>query len=421
MRTSVARLGAVTHAIPAPRRSRDKPVDRRADRRLRRWAMRILLTSVLNPWEAGHGGGQLSTHNLAVALSGLGHHVTVAYSARDLSAVPVDLPYETETVAHTERIYFAPLKWALRLARRGDRRWDIAHSQGFEGAFLSLVLRRACPLVATSRHPDPPDLRGIPSRWRPMARCRWNWDHISPLLARRALMQADHVVCVSRHSESVLRARGYVRSGTPTTVIHNGASLLGVEAASSRARVLVCVARLDAHKGIDVLLRALASLGADALPLEIYGEGPEESALRTLARSLGVSDRVTFRGHVPPRLALARIAEAETLVLPSRAENFPRVILEAMALETPIVATHVGGICEAVESERHALLVVPDDPLPLARALTRMSSSEELRRRLATNARERSRDFTWEESASALERLYEGLTRSPSPVRSSRT
>ena len=287
--------------------------------------MKILLTNVLNPWESGHGGGQVLTHDLAAALARRGHEVTVGYSTRDPSVIPTGLPYATDSVRHSDRVYLAPLKRAFRVAKRGAGRWHIVHSQGLEGAFLSLVVRHACPLVTTSHHPDPPDLSTAPARWRPLARGRWAWLHIAALLERRALIHADHVVCASRHSETVLRSRGYLRSDARATVVHSGVSLVGVEPASRRAHVLLCVARLDGHKGIDVLLRAMARLGPEAAVLEIYGEGLEEAVLKGLARSLGIEHRVSFRGRVARRDVLARIAQAEALVLPSRAENFPGV------------------------------------------------------------------------------------------------
>ena len=380
--------------------------------------MKILLTSVLNPWESGHGGGQVLTHDLAAALARRGHEITVGYSTRDPSVIPAGLPYATDNVRHTERVYLTPLKRALRVAKRGVGRWDIVHAQGLEGAFLSLALKRACPLVTTSHHPDPPELHVVPARWRPLARMRWVWLHIAALLERRALIHADHVVCTSRHSEILLRSRGYLRSDARVTVVHSGVSVAGVEATAQRAHVLLCVARLDGHKGIDVLLQAIARLGPETGLLEIYGEGLEEARLKNLARSLGIEHRVSFRGRVARGDVLARIAQAEVLVLPSRAENFPGVVLEAMALGTAIVATNVGGIPEAVTSEREALLVEPNDPQALADAIGRLARSRDLRQELAANAFARAREFTWERSATKLEGLYQGLLHRPSTAAS---
>jgi len=97
-------------------------------------------------------------------------------------------------------------------------------------------------------------------------------------------------------------------------------------------------------KGIDLLLEALAAHQA-VFPGRalIVGSGPEEASLKRLARRLGLNGRVSFPGAQSARSAFAR---ARCVVVPSRAESFPYIVLEAAAARMPMIATDVGGIPE---------------------------------------------------------------------------
>jgi len=108
----------------------------------------------------------------------------------------------------------------------------------------------------------------------------------------------------------------------------------------------VYVGELRHLKGIDILLAALAAqrtvYPATAV---IVGSGPDEKDFKKLAQKLGIEDMVTFAGSLPARTAFAR---GRCVVVPSRAESFPYVVLEAAAAQMPLIATEVGGIPEIV-------------------------------------------------------------------------
>jgi glycosyltransferase involved in cell wall biosynthesis len=108
----------------------------------------------------------------------------------------------------------------------------------------------------------------------------------------------------------------------------------------------VFVGELRYLKGVDVLLKALAAHQAvfpgHAL---IAGTGPDESSLKRMSRKLGLNSRVTFSGAQSARSAFAR---ARCIVVPSRAESFPYIVLEAAAAQMPLIATFVGDIPEIV-------------------------------------------------------------------------
>jgi glycosyltransferase involved in cell wall biosynthesis len=108
----------------------------------------------------------------------------------------------------------------------------------------------------------------------------------------------------------------------------------------------VFVGELRPLKGVDVMLAALAAQRA-VYPATavIVGTGPDEAEFKRLAQKLGIEDKVTFAGSLPARTAFAR---GRCVVVPSRAESFPYVVLEAAAAQMPLIATEVGGIPEIV-------------------------------------------------------------------------
>lgn len=111
---------------------------------------------------------------------------------------------------------------------------------------------------------------------------------------------------------------------------------------------LICVGNLVENKGQHIAIQALLDL--PDFRLVIAGEGPERSALQTLAQKLGVSSRVLFIGRIEQRALSSCYCAADILVLPSSREGWPNVLLESMACGTPVVATNVGGIPEIVLS-----------------------------------------------------------------------
>jgi len=134
------------------------------------------------------------------------------------------------------------------------------------------------------------------------------------------------------------------------------------------ARVLLSVSRLTPQKGIDVAVRALASLPEDAY-LVVLGEGPERDAIDALARELGVESRVHLPGRVPDVAAWLR--RASVYVHPARWEGFGLAVLEAMVCGLPVVATNVSSLPELVADGETGVLVPADDAPAFAAAVER--------------------------------------------------
>jgi colanic acid/amylovoran biosynthesis glycosyltransferase len=158
---------------------------------------------------------------------------------------------------------------------------------------------------------------------------------------------------------------------------------------------LLAVAQLKEKKGLRYLVEACARLrdAGVALRCEIVGEGPLRPELEAQIADLGVGDSVVLSGALPHEEVLGRYRAATAFVLPSVVaadgdrDGIPNVILEAMAMELPVVSTPVSGIPEAVRDEETGMLVPPHDSTAIADAVTRLISDPERAAQLGRNGR----------------------------------
>jgi glycosyltransferase involved in cell wall biosynthesis len=144
-------------------------------------------------------------------------------------------------------------------------------------------------------------------------------------------------------------------------------------APSARARTLLYVGRMDrssAWKGVDVLMRALATVDLPDVRLRLVGNGDATGDLADLARTLGVLDRIDFAGELRGDELVAAMQEAAVAVLPSRsaAESFGMALVEAMACGTPVIGSDIGGIPYVLTHGVTGLLVPAGDAAALAAA-----------------------------------------------------
>jgi glycosyltransferase involved in cell wall biosynthesis len=205
----------------------------------------------------------------------------------------------------------------------------------------------------------------------------------------------DAVIAVSQTVEqSIIRSRLGRRQLDRITTIMNGIDAAQVVAdgnhpvadvpAGSYGSVIGWV-RPD--KGADVLIEAAASIRREFpdRTCVLIGEGGVAS-VRQQARSLGLQTVVSFLGRRMD--ARAVMAHLEVVVIPSRREGLPLVLLEAMALGRPVVAAAVGGIPEVIRDGVNGLLVPPEDPAAIAEAVARLLRDPALRARLGGSAAE---------------------------------
>ncbi|MEQ1885798.1 MAG: glycosyltransferase family 4 protein [Bryobacteraceae bacterium] len=154
---------------------------------------------------------------------------------------------------------------------------------------------------------------------------------------------------------------------------------------------VVSVSRLAPVKGHRVLIDAIHLLAAEGRNVElvIAGDGPERKALEQHAASGRAASQIRFPGALTQPDVLALYASADCFALASFAEGIPVVLMEAMSMEVPCVATWVNGIPELIEDEHNGLLVPPSDAAGVARQIARLIDDRQLRERLGKAGRKR--------------------------------
>lgn len=178
---------------------------------------------------------------------------------------------------------------------------------------------------------------------------------------------------------------------------------------NSEVPALLYVGRLDNEKGIPVLLSSVSMLERKGyeVKLTLLGDGRDRFYLEELAKSLGISDRVDFKGFVSQEAVSKALGESDIFVLPSFAEGIPVSFMEAMASGVPVVGTSVGGISELVIDHQTGLVVPASDSEGLSEAIAFYIGNPQVHRQIAEAAREKViQDFYVDDQLDRLERLF---------------
>jgi glycosyltransferase involved in cell wall biosynthesis len=242
-------------------------------------------------------------------------------------------------------------------------------------------------------------------------------------LDRWSLKAASQVVTVSRDSVEQLTLKGIKAEKIRT--IHNAVSAtyntgdatevdalresLGIPVGQ---KVILSVGRLSKEKDQVGLVEAMRELRGPSPPyLLIVGGGPEHKTILRRARELGLTNRVILTGQqdqVGPFYALA-----DMVVISSRSEGSPNVLLEALAAGVPLVATSVGGIPEMVKDGEHALLVQHGNTRQMAEAIDKLLGTKGLAQRLVEHGKTLIRTtFSPAERARTLSEMYRNILKS---------
>jgi phosphatidylinositol alpha-mannosyltransferase len=174
---------------------------------------------------------------------------------------------------------------------------------------------------------------------------------------------------------------------------------------------LVFLGRLEHRKGADVAVEAFLSIAArrDDIRLQVLGDGPQASALRSRVASAApdVRARVAFEGRVSSEALPGLLADAQIAVLPSRGgESFGMVLLEAMASGTTLVATDIPGYRAVARHDQEAMLVPPGDVGALASTVERLLDDRPTRERLRSAGLVRAATFDWSAVAARMRGVY---------------
>jgi glycosyltransferase involved in cell wall biosynthesis len=350
----------------------------------------------------GLGGAEMVVLQLAESLRARGHRVTAVVPGGREGWLLDELHRADFEVSSYDLRRAIDSGFPARLARQlKGIGAEVIHSHEFVmavyGAAAARLLKR--PHVITM-HGN----QGMADKLQRRVALRW------------AFRNSGHVVAVSEDTRRHLETALGIRSGR-LQVIPNGIPvrpgdrrlIRGALSLRESDVLMLSVGSLSPRKGHAILLEALILLQAGGFEvpwqLAIVGEGPERPRLEELI----VKGRLDGRAHLlGKRTDIPDLqAAADVFVLPSLWEGLPLVILEAMFGGNAIVASDISGVPEAIDHEKHGILVPAGDPAALAAALGSVLRDPEYRRRLADAAVERARrEFTIDVMTSAYERLY---------------
>ena len=310
-----------------------------------------------------------------------------------------------QTVRATQGAAALDLRWQLNLARHLRRlRPSLVHcNNGLRAHRLDILVCSALGIpVICHMH----GFEQLTDLERLAARRVWGFAHISRAVAadfERQGLPAHRGVLIP---EALPAAALIVPEPVPRTTFGCGPEHF----------VVANVGRLVRWKGQDVFLRAIARIAPRLPHLRAWVVGGADdnepsrafaAELRQLAETLGIARQVVFTGHRPDAL---RVMAAADVVVHSSAtpEPFGLVLVEAMAVGRPLIATNAGGVLDIVEPGLNALLVPPGDDAALADSLERLAGDPALRARLgAAGRRHVETHFTAQEHMAMIEALYQ--------------
>jgi glycosyltransferase involved in cell wall biosynthesis len=311
-----------------------------------------------------------------------------------------------------------PLVWrqlaAARLVARLARRVDIVYSTGMIGrsSLGTALARRPIVLKLTS---DPVFERSL--RWRLFGADLGAFQHargfrIGVLRRARdlALARASRVIIPSEALREL--ALGWGLPAEKVVVIPNPVSPPALDDREElrrrhglEGRTLVFAGRMVPQKAIPVALEAVVR--NPDVSLVLAGEGPYLERLQDLAGSMPLDGRARFLGPQPRQTVFELLRAADAALLSSSWENFPHIVVEALSVGTPVVATEVGGVTEILRDGENGLLVPMNDPEALADAIRRYFDDDALQERLRAAAVASVARFSPDEIYGRLEALLE--------------
>jgi glycosyltransferase involved in cell wall biosynthesis len=176
---------------------------------------------------------------------------------------------------------------------------------------------------------------------------------------------------------------------------------------SEESKRIICVANMRPEKDHMTLLKGFARVNKtiDKVQLLLIGDGPLREQLEKFCVQHGLYN-TKFLGRLPHRIVLEQIAKSDIFILTSKEEGLPNVIIEALALGKPVVATAVGGIPEMIKDDVNGILIPPKSPECVAEALRRLLIDPDLSRKLGRTASESVKGYSWSRIAENYEAIY---------------
>ncbi len=224
----------------------------------------------------------------------------------------------------------------------------------------------------------------------------WSTTQVYKLAAKASVRYCHRVVAISQHMAEWWERTGaaprqivVVPHGTDTAVYYPRAGARARLGIPSEHKVVFYAGRLSVEKNLPTLMAAVAELAPSRPALHLYlgGTGPEDAALRRLAAELGIADRVQLVGWIDRQQMPDYYSAADVFALPTTNEALGRVLLEAMACGTMVVASSFAGPRDIVDDGVNGVLAAPTDARAWTRALAHALDDDAWRRQLADAGR----------------------------------
>jgi len=365
----------------------------------------VILVSLFPPkWLAGT---EIATYNIAKYLARKGHEVHVITSWDE------GLPNESfEEGFYVHRIRVPRLRiggYTLHVLREllliKELSPDVVHAQSIWRGVACVLARKLfdIPCVVWGQGSD------VYLPWR-----------FKKVISKFVLGNADALIALTEHmKQKMIEILG--RERCDIFVIPNGIDyeffsgylrkqgLSTLEPVNNKKKVILYVGRLEPVKGVRYLVEAVRILidkGLRNIKVLIVGDGSEKRYLEELVEKLGLEDYIVFVGRVPHDKIPEYMASADLFVLPSLSEGFGIVVLEAMAMGLPIIASRVGGLPWIIKDGDNGFLVEPRNPHEIAEKITFLLFNDDLRTYISRRNIEKAREYSWENIIKKLEKVY---------------
>jgi len=337
------------------------------------------------------GGTETQTWKLADELS---HKNDVIVIARDEGRWAKPGPFKLERFRYTKLpfiSFFSHVKNSLGLIKTMQRKIDILQCmQLTPNGYVGIKARKnfGIPTVAWVRGGD----------WYFAKRTRFGRKIISKVINdSNAIFTQTKIT-----RDEILNEYPDAR----IEVMPNGIDVNSNYMASDPSKNIVYAGSFIKRKGIEYLLRAMKNLYGYKLTL--IGDGPEKDNMESLANKLGINTE--FLGAVPYNRVRKYMSKSSLLVLPAiDGEGLPNVILEAMSIGLPVVATSLAGIPNVVSDNQTGIIVKPRDSQVMAHAIKTIIETPGLWRHMSLNSLNEIRKYSWPVVTKKLESQYQKI------------
>ena len=375
-----------------------------------------IVNSFLPPWR---GGAETYTYNLAKGLAVRGHEVTV-HCGSDPLQPGTSRESKVKIARHRilSRLYGTPIMpGIMRALRFADA--DILHGN-FPSPYIACMValaskRRVIPAVLTWHNDLPPVTSGA----------RALIEVHDKLVLPRYVRFYRKVISTSAYYAQ--RSRIISQLGSRVQVIPNGVDCdrfnPTVDGSKVRESVRLgnrftvifvgALTKWHRYKGLDILLQAMNNkeLREEKVALIVVGDGELRPQYLAMTRDIALDDMVSFVGNIDDERLPEYYAASDLLVLPSKdiSEGFGLTLLEANASGKPVIASRVGGIPSVVRERYNGVLVPPNDPQSLAKAIVEFVRNPSQARRMGGNGRKHAEIHDWKITITNTERVYEEI------------